>query len=136
MRRLLLLTLCLLLSLAASGQDVSKQSERKRKIEEEISFIDNQLKAITSEPDNPTYLDTYAWILHLLGDDVEAKAIFKHAMLYGGKEQPAVLDHYAEVLYALKEYDLAYIYWNQAKALDTTGELKIEEKIRERKKNQ
>jgi septal ring factor EnvC (AmiA/AmiB activator) len=49
MRRLLLLSLCLLLSLAASGQDVSKQSERKRKIEEEISFIDNQLKAITTK---------------------------------------------------------------------------------------
>lgn len=49
MRRLLLLSLCLLLSLAASGQDVSKQSERKRKIEEEISFIDNQLKAITNK---------------------------------------------------------------------------------------
>lgn len=49
MRRLVLLSLCLLLSLAASGQDVSKQSERKRKIEEEISFIDNQLKAITTK---------------------------------------------------------------------------------------
>lgn len=93
-------------------------------------------KTIEAEPDNPTYLDTYAWILHLLGQDVEAKAIFKHAMLYGGKEQAAVLDHYAEVLYSLKEYDLAYIYWNQAKALDSTGELKIEEKVRERKKNQ
>ena len=93
-------------------------------------------KTIEAEPDNPTYLDTYAWILHLMGQDVEAKAIFKHAMLYGGKEQPAVLDHYAEVLYSLKEYDLAYIYWNQAKALDTTGELKIDEKVRERKKNQ
>lgn len=49
MRRLILLSLCLLLALAASGQDVSKQSERKRKIEEEISFIDNQLKSITSK---------------------------------------------------------------------------------------
>ena len=49
MRRLLLISLCLLLSLAASGQDVSKQSERKRQIEEEISFIDNQLKSITSK---------------------------------------------------------------------------------------
>ena len=49
MRRLILLSLCLLLSLAASGQDVSKQSERKRKIEEEITFIDNQLKAISSK---------------------------------------------------------------------------------------
>lgn len=93
-------------------------------------------KTIEAEPDNPTYLDTYAWILHLLGQDVEAKAMFKHAMLYGGKEQATILDHYAEVLYSLREFDLAYIYWNQAKALDTTGELKIDEKVRERKKNQ
>ena len=49
MKRWLLLSVCLLATLAASGQDVSKQSERKRKIEEEISFIDNQLKAITSK---------------------------------------------------------------------------------------
>lgn len=49
MKRWLLLSVCLLAALAASGQDVSKQSERKRKIEEEISFIDNQLKAITSK---------------------------------------------------------------------------------------
>ncbi|MBO4768220.1 MAG: tetratricopeptide repeat protein [Bacteroidales bacterium] len=91
-------------------------------------------KTIEKEPDNPTYLDTYAWILHLMGDDVEAKAIFKHAMLYGGKEQPAILDHYAEVLFALKEYDLAYIYWNQAKAaLNDPKEIeKIDKKLRER----
>ena len=49
MRRLLLLSLCLLLTAASSGQDVTKQSERKRKIEEEISFIDNQLKSITNK---------------------------------------------------------------------------------------
>ena len=49
MKRILLLSAFLLLALAASGQDVSKQSERKRKIEEEISFIDNQLKAISSK---------------------------------------------------------------------------------------
>jgi len=93
-------------------------------------------KTIEKEPDNPTYLDTYAWILHLLGQDLEAKAIFKHAMLYGGKESGAVLDHYAEVLYALKEYDLAFIYWNQAKAAlgeDKTEVAKIEKKIAERK---
>lgn len=93
-------------------------------------------KTIEKEPDNPTYLDTYAWILHLLGQDVEAKAIFKHAMLYGGKESGAVLDHYAEVLYALKEYDLAFIYWSQAKAalVDEPDEVaKIEKKVAERK---
>lgn len=74
-------------------------------------------RTIEQEPDNPTYLDTYAWILHLLGQDVEAKAIFKHAMLYGGKESKEILTHYAEVLDALGEHDLADIYRNQAKVM-------------------
>ena len=49
MRRTLLLTMLVLLATAASGQDVSKQNERKRQIEEEISFIDNQLKSIAGK---------------------------------------------------------------------------------------
>ena len=49
MKRTALLAICLLLALSAWGQDVSKQSERKRKIEEEITFIDNQLRDLTSK---------------------------------------------------------------------------------------
>jgi tetratricopeptide (TPR) repeat protein len=84
------------------------------------------------EPNNPTYLDTFAWILHLMGNNIEAKSVFKHAMIYGGKESAEILDHYAEVLYALKEYDLAFIYWSQAHNLDP--ELGIEAKAETRKK--
>jgi len=49
MKRWILLSLALLLGAAAFGQDVSKQTERKRQIEEEINFIDNQLKNISSK---------------------------------------------------------------------------------------
>ena len=80
-------------------------------------------KTVEAEPDNATYLDTYAWILHLLGKDQEAKPLFKHAMLYGGKDSAVILDHYAEVLYVLGEYDLAQVYWGQAKAKNTDGEI-------------
>ena len=89
-------------------------------------------KTITAEPDNPTYLDTFGWILHLQGKDLEAKAMFKHAMLYGGKESAVILDHYAEVLYALKEYDLAKVYWNLAISKND-GELKnLEKKVKKK----
>lgn len=87
---------------------------------------------IDREPNNATYLDTFAWILYKMERFVEAKGIFKQAMLYGGKENADVLDHYAETLFKLKEYDLAFIYWDQAKALDST--LGIAEKIAVRKK--
>lgn len=76
---------------------------------------------VEKEPDNATYLDTYAWILFLQGKASEAKPLFKHAMLYGGKDSAVILDHYAEVLYALGEYDLARVYWRQAKEKNTDG---------------
>lgn len=49
MKRALLIALILLLQVPAFGQDVSQQSERKRKIEEEITFINNQLKSLSGK---------------------------------------------------------------------------------------
>ena len=74
-------------------------------------------KTVELEPDNVTYLDTFGWILHLLKKDLEAKPFFKHAMLYGGKENRTVLLHYARVLEVLGETDLAAYYRDQADKL-------------------
>jgi tetratricopeptide (TPR) repeat protein len=90
-------------------------------------------KTIDAEPNNPTYLDTYAWILHLLGRDAEAKNILKRCMVYGGNENATILDHFAEVLFALKEYELASIYWGQADKLDPS--LGLAAKAAEKMKN-
>jgi tetratricopeptide (TPR) repeat protein len=53
-----------------------------------------------------------------MGNNLEAKGVFKQAMLYGGKESADILDHYAHVLYELKEYDIAFLYWDQADKID------------------
>ena len=90
-------------------------------------------KTVEAEPDNSTYLDTFGWILYLQGKPLEAKPFFKHAMLYGGKESPVVMDHYAEVLYALKEYDLAFLYWNMALQKNNGDIPYLEEKVAARK---
>ena len=90
-------------------------------------------RTIESEPDNATYLDTYAWILYLMGKAEEAKPLFKRAMLYGGKDSAVVLDHYAEVLYELKEYDMAFIYWNMAIQKNKDDIPGLEDKIRQKK---
>ena len=107
-------------------------SEEGKKLKKALAM---SKKTVEAEPDNATYLDTYGWILHLLGRDAEAKPVFKHAMLYGGKDSAVQLDHYAEVLYALGEYDLAKVYWNQAKAKDTEREIPdLEERVEARLK--
>ena len=62
---------------------------------------------VEKDPDNATYLDTYGWILYLQGKPQQAKPYFKHAMLYGGRDSKVILEHYATVLEALGENDLA-----------------------------
>ena len=90
-------------------------------------------KTIEAEPDNATYLDTFGWILYLQGKALEAKPFFKHAMLYGGKDSVVIMDHYAAVLFALKEYDLALVYWNLA-LQKNKGEIEgLEEKVKQRR---
>jgi Tfp pilus assembly protein PilF len=90
-------------------------------------------KTIEEEPDNATYLDTFGWILYLQGKPLEAKPFFKHAMLYGGKDSVVIMDHYAEVLYALKEYDLAMVYWNMALKKNNGDIPDLETKVKRRK---
>lgn len=92
-------------------------------------------KTIEAEPDNATYLDTFGWILYLQGKPLEAKPFFKHAMLYGGKDSVVIMDHYAEVLYALKEYDLAMVYWNMALKKNDGDIPDLEQRVRERKQS-
>ena len=79
-------------------------------------------KTILAEPDNVTYLDTYGWILYLLGRPEEARMQFNHAKLYGGNDNAVILDHFATVLYELGEYRLAYSYWEKALSKMTEDE--------------
>lgn len=67
-------------------------------------------KAIEAEPENVTYLDTYGWVLHRMGRHAQAKEVFKKAMLFGGRQEKVILSHYAAVLRALGETDLAVYY--------------------------
>ena len=92
-------------------------------------------RTIEAEPDNATYLDTFGWILYLQGKPLEAKPFFKHAMLYGGKDSVVIMDHYAEVLYALKEYDLAMVYWNMALKKNNGDIPDLEAKVKQRKQS-
>ena len=44
-----------------------------------------------------------------------------------------ILDHYAEVLYALGEYDMAFVYWNLAKQMNVDEIPDLNERIERRR---
>ena len=91
---------------------------------------DMSARTIELEPESATYLDTFGWILYLQGNLEPARQIFKRAMLCGGKDSAVILDHYAEVLYALKEYDMAFVYWNLAKQKNAGDIPELDAKIK------
>lgn len=63
---------------------------------------------------NPTYLDTHAWILHKMGRNEEAQTIIRQAIALQSEDNPELLMHYGDILYALDKSFLAKSYWQRA----------------------
>jgi tetratricopeptide (TPR) repeat protein len=55
-------------------------------------------RCVKIEPLNPTFLDTYAWILFNTGKSNEAKLEIEKALKYGGANNVTILEHYCEIL--------------------------------------
>ncbi len=79
-----------------------------------------QMSGITikAEPTNPTYLDTYGWILFEQGAYTMAKIYIEKAIEYGKDDLSAeVLEHYGDVLAVTGEKEKAVEQWKKAKEL-------------------
>lgn len=74
---------------------------------------------VTAEPTNPTFLDTYGWILFEQGDYISAKIYLQNALRYTEEKKEEVsaeiLEHYGDVLFKLGNETEALEYWKKAK---------------------
>ena len=59
-------------------------------------------KAIAAEPDNPTYLDTHAWVLYMRGDYKEAEKHMKKALKLLKEPDETYTKHYEAIMNKLK----------------------------------
>lgn len=87
--------------LSLEGKDLKKAEKMSR-------------EAVEAEPENASYLDTYAYILYLLKDYEGSRTYFKKCIVHGGKNSKVTLEHYSLTLEALGEKDLANFYKNLA----------------------
>jgi len=87
-------------------------------------------KLVKRNPDNPTFLDTHAWVLYMLGDFKEAKGYLETALQHDASG--TIIEHYGDVLFKLGDIENAVKQWNRAKGMDDTSEL-IDKKIADRK---
>lgn len=87
-------------------------------------------KTITAEPQNSTYLDTYAWILFKRGDLAGAKFYIERALMYS--DDADLLEHYGDILFKLGETQKAVEEWKKSKSKGNSSpnlQKKIDEKI-------
>ena len=83
---------------------------------------------IEREPSNPTYLDTYAWILYKMGKYKSALNYIERAVKNDDGNNTEILDHYGDILSGLKKYEKALNIWNKIIELDGSNNI-LEEKI-------
>lgn len=84
------------------------------------------------EPNNPSFQDTYAWVLFKLKRYDDAKIWIEKAMLDLDTKSPIQFEHYGDILYKLGDVNKALLNWQ--KAIDY-GEksLLLKRKINEKK---
>jgi tetratricopeptide (TPR) repeat protein len=85
-------------------------------------------KLIKRSPD-PSYLDTYAWVLYKLKEYEEAKKYLEMALK---SNNGTIVEHYGDVLFQLGQTDKAVEQWRKAKSLGETSEF-IDKKIADKK---
>ncbi|MDH5475887.1 MAG: tetratricopeptide repeat protein [Cyclobacteriaceae bacterium] len=84
-------------------------------------------KVVRDNPNNPTYVDTYAWVLYTKGKYKEAKKQMDKIMQ--GKGIGAVhYDHYGDILFQLGKVNEAVEFWVKAKEKDPNLE-NVDKKI-------
>lgn len=80
-------------------------------------------QAIKLEPDNGTYLDTYAWVLYRKGSSMLALIYIKKAIEATETPDPTLYEHLAEILTAEDRYDEAIEAWRHC--LESGGDAKL-----------
>jgi tetratricopeptide (TPR) repeat protein len=93
-------------------------------------------KCIIKEPENATYLDTYAWILFKMKKYEEAKNYIEKAIRNNGSTDGDIVEHYGDILNATGEEEKALIQWKKAKELGQSSSELIEKIEKAEKKRQ
>ena len=79
-------------------------------------------KCIKMQPNEPTYLDTYAWVFFQKGNYSLAKFYIESAISNGGGRSPNILEHYGDILYKTGNTDKAVEQWEKALKAKEEGE--------------
>ncbi|WP_240773292.1 tetratricopeptide repeat protein [Pontibacter sp. SGAir0037] len=87
-------------------------------------------RLVRKHPNNPTYLDTYAWVLYKLEDYEGALKHLEEAIALS--DDATIVEHYGDVLFKIGKKDDAVRQWQKAK-IKGEASAYIDKKIKEKK---
>ncbi len=100
-------------------------AERGEKLDKALQW---SFMTIENNPDNATFLDTYAWVLFKLQKYEQAEKYILIALKKGGENDPEINEHAGDIEAALKSYEIARSYYLKAIILGGNT-LLLEQKI-------
>lgn len=86
---------------------------------------------VKNNPENPTFLDTHAWVLYVREKYREARRVIEKA-ISTGKASAIHFEHYGDILYKLGDVEGAVAQWEKAKGMNANSEI-LNKKIANRK---
>ncbi len=90
------------------------------------------LICVELEPENPTFLDTYAWVLYKQNKIDKALMYIKKAYLLQKENNSTITEHYGDILYKSGDVEKANEMWNEA-LKGGRGSALLEQKIIQKK---
>ena len=87
--------------------------------------------AVAAEPENSTFLDTYAWVMFKQKKFETAKEYIDKALEYDTEPSAELYEHAGDIYFMNLDPDRALEFWKEALKLDPENELlkrKIEQK--------
>lgn len=94
---------------------------------EEMSY-----KTVKAEPNNATYLDTYAWILFEKGDYVQARLFIDDALKNDNEPSEVIIEHAGDIYYMNGDTEGAMKFWLNAQEKGSESNT-LEQKIKKKK---
>ena len=80
-------------------------------------------RSLELRPEEPTFLDTYGWILYKSGDYKKAKEYIQKAIDANNEGADGTLwEHLGDIYYKLNNKEKAVEYWKKAKEKGTENE--------------
>jgi len=91
--------------------------------EEKLEYAESiSKKTVIAEPNNATYLDTYAWILFKLERYHDALFYIEQAVESGGVDSEVVIEHYGDILFMTGDKASALEFWLLSESMGNTSE--------------